>query len=303
MTLPSEPQRVVAKGSIQLVFSAIRTRMDLAQSRAYRGAGEMSMELQTQSSERGVVEQRFELSVGGEKVPGLVWSPEGARDPRPLVLIGHGGTQNKRVPNVLSLARRLVRHHGYVAAAIDAPDHGERLKPEDAERQRVARGQLQRGQGQPISGDRWKLLTERAAQATREWKAVLDALSTLPIVDADRVGYWGLSMGTAFGVPFVSNEPRVKAAVFGLAGLRAGSDAMEQAAKSIQIPLLFIFQLDDELMTPESGLALFKAFGSKTKTMHINPGPHVATPAFERENYETFYVRHLGTAAAAAAAE
>jgi cephalosporin-C deacetylase-like acetyl esterase len=70
---------------------------------------------------------------------------------------------------------------------------------------------------------------------------------------------------------------------------------MERAARAIEIPLLFIFQLDDELMTPESGLALFKAFGSKVKSMHINPGPHVATPGFERDYYETFFVRHLGS--------
>ena len=82
--------------------------------------------------------------------------------------------------------------------------------------------------------------------------------------------------------------------MLGLAGLRPGAEAMERAAQAINIPLLFIFQLDDELMTPEAGLALFKAFGSKAKTMHVNPGRHVATPAFERDDYETFFVRHLG---------
>ena len=30
--------------------------------------------------------------------------------------------------------------------------------------------------------------------------------------------------------------------------------------------------------------------------MHINPGGHVAIPAFERESYERFFVRHLGSA-------
>lgn len=265
------------------------------------------MDLQTINSERGVTEQRFELTVAGERVPGLLWSPEGARGPRPLVLIGHGGTQNKRVPNLLSLARRLVRHHGYAAAAIDAPGHGERQPPEDVERQNELRSALQRGQGRPVSSDRMRQMTERGAQVSGEWKAVLDALLPLPGIEGGPVGYWGLSMGTAFGVPLLSSEPRVKAAVLGLFGLRAGAggsaESFEAAAKSIQIPLLFIFQLDDELMTPEAGLALFKAFGAKVKSMHVNPGPHVGTPAFEREYYETFFVRHLGSAKAAAAAE
>jgi dienelactone hydrolase len=261
------------------------------------------MELKTINSERGVLEQRFELTVAGERVPGLLWTPEGARGPRPLVLIGHGGTQNKRVPNLLSLARRLVRHHGIAAAAIDAPNHGERQPPEEVERQNELRSALQRGQGRPVSSDRMRQMTDRAAQVSGEWKAVLDALLPLPGIEGGPVGYWGLSMGTAYGVPFLSSEPRVKAAVLGLFGLRPGADTFEAAAKSIQIPLLFIFQLDDELMTPEAGLALFKTFGSKVKSMHINPGPHVATPAFEREYYETFFVRHLGDAKAAAAAE
>ena len=33
--------------------------------------------------------------------------------------------------------------------------------------------------------------------------------------------------------------------------------------------------------------------------MHINPGPHVGIPLFERDYYETFFVRHLGSAASA----
>jgi hypothetical protein len=52
-------------------------------------------------------------------------------------------------------------------------------------------------------------------------------------------------------------------------------------------------------MTPDAGLALFDAFGSKVKSMHINPGPHVGIPNFERDYFETFYARHLGSAKAA----
>ena len=95
-------------------------------------------------------------------------------------------------------------------------------------------------------------------------------------------------------MPFVAAEPRVQAAVFGLAGLRPGADAFEQAARSITIPLLFIFQWHDQLVSREAGLALWDAFGSREKTMHINPGGHVDIPIFERESYERFFVRHLG---------
>ncbi len=59
-------------------------------------------------------------------------------------------------------------------------------------------------------------------------------------------------------------------------------------------PLLFVFQRHDELVNVEAGLALFDAFGAKEKTMHINPGGHVEIPAHEREDFERFFVRHLG---------
>jgi hypothetical protein len=33
--------------------------------------------------------------------------------------------------------------------------------------------------------------------------------------------------------------------------------------------------------------------------MHINPGPHVGIPVFEREGYSRFFLRHLAPAAPA----
>jgi len=257
------------------------------------------MDFSNELSERGVTERRFDLKVGDALVPGLIWTPEGATGPRPLVLLGHGGTQHKRIDIVLAIARRLVRHHGYAAVAIDAPDHGDRVTPEEAARARESLRPNPTGPLREPSSERLKRMTARTEQATQEWKAVLDAVSALPDVAGGPVGYWGVSMGTMFGVPFVASEPRVKCAVFGLAGLRPTAEAFAKAAASITIPLLFMFQLHDELMTPESGLALFAAFGSKTKSMHINPGSHVGIPGFEREYFETFYVRHLSRAAAA----
>jgi pimeloyl-ACP methyl ester carboxylesterase len=100
------------------------------------------------------------------------------------------------------------------------------------------------------------------------------------------------------GVPFVASEPRVTAAIFGLAGLREGAGEMEAAARSITIPLMFIFQWEDAVAPRESGIGLFNAFGSKEKTMHINPGGHMDIPNFEAGDWEAFYQRHLGTAEA-----
>lgn len=249
-------------------------------------------------AEEGVTERRFEVEVADRRVPGILWTPTGARGPRPLLLEGHGGTQHKRAPNVLALAQRMVRRQGYAVAAIDAPGHGDRVTAEEAERtrQRIAAAIGRRDRA--LSDEQRKSMAKGAEIAVAEWRGTLDALQGLDQVGAQGpVGYWGVSMGTRYGVPFVAADTRIKCAVFGLFGVGNETDAFTEAAKSIRAPLLFLFQLNDELMTPESGLNLFSAFGSEIKSMHINPGPHVGVPVFERDSYETFFVRHLGTAA------
>jgi dienelactone hydrolase len=279
------------------------------------------MEITEESSEKGVLERRFNLLVEGEIVPGIHWLPEGIDDragggsadehggdaagrsasgqvegvttSRPTVLIGHGGTQHKRAPNVLGLARKLVRARGYGVVALDAPGHGDRM----TEAQREARAELfagrQEGRLPPLSPERARALGMSAAKAVTEWKALLDDLTSNPVWATGPFGYWGVSMGTAFGVPLLADEPRISAAVLGLGALRSSDEAQRAQAARIRIPVLFLFQSDDELMSREGGLALWDAFGSTDKTMHINPGPHVGIPLFERDAAIAFYQRHL----------
>ena len=102
--------------------------------RAATGRGG-TLEIIAEVCERGVVERRVALKVeAGETVPGIVWLLETATGPRPTVILGHGGVVHKRAPEVLGLARRLVRHRGYAAVALDAPEHGERVTDKEAAR-------------------------------------------------------------------------------------------------------------------------------------------------------------------------
>lgn len=257
---------------------------------------------QEREEEPGVVRRLFELTVGGETVPAALWAPQDARGPRPLILMGHGGSQHKKTAGIVARARIYATKYGYATLAIDAPGHGDRISREEAEA--FSRDVGARVTGQAPAGftpERMKQMAQRTAQAVPEWKAALDAVQGLDFVGEDgRVGYWGVSMGTAIGVPFVSQEPRIRCAVFGLAGLRPGAADFEAAAKAITIPVEFVFQWEDAVAPREHGVALFDAFGAAEKTMHINPGGHMGIPPFEGASWERFYVRHLGTAETAA---
>jgi dienelactone hydrolase len=261
------------------------------------------MDVLEQTVAKGVAEQRVSFPVGEEQVPGVLWAPESADGPRPTVLIGHGGTQHKLAPNVVSLARRLVRHLGYAAVAVDAPGHGDRIvDPAVAE---LARKNLEARLAGDSSGRLaqpgrseadMKAMAERSRQGSKEWSAVLDQIVELPGIGEGPFGYWGVSMGTSIGLPFVAADERISAAVLGLNGLsdRPGQERFAEAARRLTIPVLFVFQWDDELMTRQSGLDLFDAIGSDDKAMHIHPGGHVGIPLHERDAYEAFYERHLG---------
>jgi dienelactone hydrolase len=241
-------------------------------------------------TEQRVTERGFTLKVGDEEVPGLAWSPEG-KARWPTILIGHGGTQHKRTPNVLSLGRRLARHLGYGSVAIDAPEHGDRRGEPD---ERVAPQQM-RERIAHMTDEQRAAMSARNELAVGEWRAVLDALQATPGFADGPFGYWGVSMGTAIGLPFVASEPRISAAVFGLAGVgnRWDGDRFAERARSLKVPVLFLFQWDDELMEREHGMALFDAIGSAEKTMHVNPGGHIEMPAHERDAVEAFFRRHI----------
>jgi pimeloyl-ACP methyl ester carboxylesterase len=240
------------------------------------------MQFTTQLSADGVTERHFRLG----EVPGVLWSPAAASGPRPLILIGHGGSQHKTAPSVLGRARRFVTAGGFAAAAIDAPGHGDRPKTA-ADEEFIASIRARMAAGEPVADVLDGHHAALAEQVVPEWRAVLDAL--LAAGAGGPVGYWGVSLGSMTGIPLAGGEPRIKAAVFGL----AGGPALAHAASRLTIPVEFLLQWDDELVPRDRGLALFGAFGSAQKTLHANPGRHREVPAFELDSSVRFFVRHL----------
>ncbi|RJL35975.1 dienelactone hydrolase family protein [Bailinhaonella thermotolerans] len=241
------------------------------------------MRFTSRTSSDGVIERFFTLG----EIPGVLWTPEGARDARPLILLGHGGGQHKTHPGVVSSARRYAAG-GFAVVAIDAPGHGER--PKDAEFARIVaqmRAGLAAGEdpGALVAGMHGHL----AGRAVADWRAVLTAVQRLDQVGPGPVGYCGMSMGCGLGVPLIAAEPRIQAAVLGLLGVRG----LAEDAGRITVPVRFLVQWDDRLVPREQSLALFDALASADKTLHANPGDHGDVPPFEVEDSLRFFSRHL----------
>jgi dienelactone hydrolase len=243
------------------------------------------MRFSSPTSSDGVVEQLFSLG----EVPGVLWTPEGAAGPRPLIVMGHGGGQHKKAPGVVARACRFVAECGFAVVAADVPGHGGRPVHEEYDRIATA-NQARIAAGEPAAPLLASFHALVARQTVPEWQAVLDAVQQLGPVGAGPVGYWGISLGCGLGIPFVAAEPRVRAAVLGLGGVLA----VAEAAARITVPVELWVQWDDERVPREQGLALFDALGSAGKTLHASPGGHGGLPSAEAEASARFFARHLG---------
>lgn len=214
----------------------------------------------------GVCERGFTVERNGHVIPGVLWHPSEPSGPWPLVLMGHGGSGHKRNERMLMLGRTFSIDYGWCAAAIDGPVHGERGPVTDA--------------SDPAYRQMWQR-PDIVQSMIDDWTTTLDALSAFTEIDKARVGYWGVSMGTMFGLPYVASDDRVRVAVLGKAGMngssvvRSGIDAYFKIfAPKVHAPVLFVMQWDDERFERHGQLDLFDRIGAKDKRLHAYPGQH-----------------------------
>jgi dienelactone hydrolase len=228
----------------------------------------------------GLILREFTLDRGGRPVTGVLWLATGSEPGTPLLCLGHGASGDRHQLPIPWLAKRLVGGHGFAALAIDGPVHG---------RRQVGPG------GREAFWPEWGR-EGSVEDMTADWRLALDFARAQPEVGEGPVGYWGLSMGTIYGAPFVAAEPRITAAVLGLMGV-SGPDhyrpRVQRAAEAISVPVLFLMQLEDELFDRAECLALFDALASGDKRLHANPGLHPDVPVEELLASIEFLVAHL----------
>ena len=228
----------------------------------------------------GYRQREFTLYRGDRPVTGVLWQPSHPRRDAPMVCFGHGASGDRHQRPIPMLASQLVSDFGYFALAIDGPVHGRRKQGDGA-----------RGAFWP-EWERVGCVEDMLA----DWSAAIDAVQALQEVGCGPLGYWGLSMGTIFGVPLVAHEPRIQVAVLGLMGISGPvyyRPMIEAAASKITCPLFFIEQREDELFPRSEYSALFDAFASQDKRLHANPGLHPNVPLEELRFSVEFLSKYL----------
>jgi dienelactone hydrolase len=230
-------------------------------------------------------ERDFTVERHGKAIPGVLWQPLRVTGARPLVLMGHGGNGHKRSPKLTRLAEIFTMDYSWWAAAIDGPVHGARASDTEAAdsayRQMWTRPNVVR-------------------DMIDDWTAVLDALTLLDNIDKTRIGYWGVSMGTMFGLPYVASDARIRAAVLGKAGMR-GSSVQRSGidrhfkvyAARVTVPVLFNIQWDDERFDRDGQIELYESLGSADKRLHAYPGRHADDGPEALESSAAFLHRYL----------
>jgi hypothetical protein len=245
-----------------------------------------------ETSSEGVVDRTFTIG----DIPGVLWSPASATPGTPLLLMGHGGGLHKRSPGLVARAQQAVLCDGFHVAAIDVPGHGERI-PSRQDREWVDALYRAREHGQPLGPIIAPFNTSLAERAVPEWQLTIDALQAVPEIGPDApIGYSGMTVASAIGIPLVVAEPRIRAAIFGGVFVY---DALLEAARIVTIPTEFLLPWDDPEIDRRHGFAVFDAFASREKTLIAFPGSHFRVPA---ERFDTrFFARHLGLPALAGA--
>lgn len=224
------------------------------------------------------ITREFRIQRNGVRdITGALWLPPASIARKTLICCGHGASGDRYQAPISQLAERFV-NAGLPVLSLDGPVHGLR-KVGDGGRSAFF-PEYQRDNS--------------LIDMTDEWACIVDLIKAEMCI-AD-LAYFGLSMGSLFGIPFIASREDVSVAALGLMGVQAnfphGATLLSDAAH-IECPLLFLMQLEDELFNRQGCLDVFDAFASKDKRLHANPGLHPEVPVEEIDFTFEFMFAHI----------
>jgi len=215
----------------------------------------------------------FRLAAERRSVTGALWLPEQADSTTPLVLCGHGASGDRYQIPIPHLAKRFLRERGIATLAIDGPVHG--LRQVGPGGREALRNEMQRA--------------NFIDDMVQDWLVAIGAVQQDLEIGLGPLGYFGLSMGTIFGIPLLAAAKQAglnfRVSTLGLAGVTGAvsfiGDRLRADAAQVDHPVFYLMQLEDELFDREGYLALFDSLASADKRLHANPGLHPEIPTEE----------------------
>jgi dienelactone hydrolase len=218
----------------------------------------------------------------GREVPASIWMPQKTTQSLSLILVGHGGSGHKRSQLVQDVATALLNDFEVAVVAIDGPVHGSR-------REIFNDG--------PAVRQEFRDLWSSGASVdpmVADWMSCIDYLCQMPEIDATKIGWYGISMGTAYGIPLVARDQRIKAAALGMWGTcRQPAQRLKEDAVKIEIPVLFQVKEQDEIFTPQGQQELYELISSRDKTWKSYHGGHTDPKDQQLSDIVQFLMHHL----------
>jgi dienelactone hydrolase len=206
--------------------------------------------------------------IKGDRVPAFLYVPDqpsrkgegsGLAKCR-AVLLQYGIGGNKTTDYIVAIGRQFVAR-GFVVLTIDAPLRGERAPKE----KKNASGAL---------GD---FARDIFVQTCGDYSRAVDYLVTRPEVDAERIGYVGISWGAITGVTYVAHDSRIKVMGSMVGGGNFGGllgpaadpngngpppiDPVHHVGRIAPRPLLMLNVTKDQLVPRQFAEALHQAAG------------------------------------------
>lgn len=197
---------------------------------------------------------------GKRDITGALWLPDTPPTGDTLFCFGHGGSGHRFQAPIPHMAKQFAAS-GYPSLAIDGPDHGLR----------------QTGPGGRAGMFADLKRPEALQDMAEDWDIAIAAARQCEDVAAPKLAYFGLSMGAIYGIPMLAERSDVIVSTLGLWGdvpRLPHSQTILSAAEKLNHPVLFLMQLEDEIVDREGYLALFDRLGSADKRIHANPGLH-----------------------------
>jgi predicted esterase len=223
----------------------------------------------------------FSLLRGTRVIPATFWNARGSADGRPPVtLLQHGGPLHKRHEFSDFLARSILARTGGAVLLIDGPIHGRRRTEQPELSEMLA-----------TFKQYWREDAGIDAMVS-DWKHVLDAVLDRGWADSKRIAWFGLSMGTAYGIPVCAADERIKAAAIGMWGTDWGQEArLVQDARRMRTSVLFQIKAEDEIFSIEGQRELFDALGCPNKCLSTYPGGHSVSAPGQLDQLLDFVAR------------